>query len=143
MDIRELDDILERHGVKATANRMLVLKEMAGSDVPLSLSELESMIGTMDKSSIFRVLTVLMSHHVIHAMEDGRGIAKYELCHGKDTHSIDDMHVHFYCENCQKVYCFDNISIPEVCLPAGFSMNSANYMLKGQCPDCNAKHRND
>lgn len=128
--------ILDRKGVKATPNRILVLRSMLLSERPLSLSELETMLDSVDRSSIFRVLTLFVAHHIVHEIEDGSGMAKYEVCSGENECTIEDMHVHFYCENCHRTYCFKDMHIPDVQLPEGFSMDSVNFMVKGTCPSC-------
>lgn len=132
-----VDDRLTRHGIKPTPNRVLVMRELVGASQPLSLTELEDRIGSLDRSSVFRVLTLLLSHHAVHAVEDGRGVVKYELCLGSHSESDGHMHVHFYCERCRQVFCFPSTPAPAVEFPDGFSANSVNYMLKGVCPDCN------
>ena len=45
----DLTELLERHGVKATANRLIVAKALLTEGRPLSLMELEDKIGTIDK----------------------------------------------------------------------------------------------
>ena len=47
---------LEKKGVKPTAVRILVLKAMLESPCALSLIELETLLGTVDRSTIFRTL---------------------------------------------------------------------------------------
>lgn len=130
------EKMLEKAGIRPTANRLLVLRTVAASARPLSMSELEAQLETLEKSSVFRVLTLLLEHHLIHAVEDGRGIVRYELCHGESHCSVEDMHPHFYCEGCQKVTCIDTVAVPVVTVPAGFDVHSVNYMIKGLCPDC-------
>ena len=128
--------ILETAGIRPTPNRLLVVRELAAADRPLAMTDIEESIATLDKSSVFRVLTLLLEHHLVHAVEDGRGIVKYELCRSHDCNGDDDLHVHFYCTACNRVYCFDHIPVPRVELPAGFRAESVNYMLKGICPQC-------
>lgn len=128
--------LLEKANIKPTANRLLVLRAIIESEMPLSLVELETALETMDRSSISRVLSLLLENDVVHAFEDGRGIAKYEICHGESHCSIDDMHAHFYCEKCNRVYCFEDISAPHIHIPPEFQVRSVNYMLKGICPNC-------
>lgn len=105
--------------------------------------ELDLMLGTLDKSSIFRVLTLLFEHGLVHAVEDGRGIVRYEFCtsksngHSHDSHS--DLHAHFYCEECNRVFCFEKIPTPAVDVPEGFNIHSINFMIKGLCPECRGK----
>ncbi len=134
------ETILERRGVKPTSNRLLVLRAMFKASRPVSLSELETELDTVDKSSIFRVLTLFVSHHVVHAIEDGSGTMKYEVCTGEDRCSLSDMHTHFYCESCHRTFCFKSIGIPSIDLPEGFTMSSVNYMVKGICPQCAVRH---
>ena len=81
---------------------------------------------------------VVSGFDVIHAIEDGSGSLKYEICSSECSCSIDDMHTHFYCERCHRTFCFKNIQIPLIHLPEGFTMQSINYMVKGICADCAA-----
>lgn len=128
--------LLEHHGVKPTSNRILVAKALETAQRPLSLMELETRIKTIDKSGIFRALTLFREHHMVHVIEDGGDGVRYELCRSHDDEHDDDMHVHFFCEVCRQTYCLDNIKIPPVELPGGFVMNTVNYMVKGMCPNC-------
>ncbi len=135
------EEMLEEAGIRPTPNRILVLREILKSDSPLSLTDLEGSLETLDKSSIFRVITLLAQHHIVHGIEDGRGIAKYEICHGDHAHGDDDMHAHFYCERCERVVCLPAISATPPELPEGFEAHSVNYMIKGICPECKTKNR--
>ena len=111
-------------------------KALETAQRPLSLMELETRIKTIDKSGIFRALTLFREHHMVHVIEDGGDGVRYELCRSHDDEHDDDMHVHFFCEVCRQTYCLDNIKIPPVELPGGFVMNTVNYMVKGTCPNC-------
>ena len=51
--MEELENILSEHGIKPTANRLLVLKALAESHRPLTMAELEDQIDSIDKSGIF------------------------------------------------------------------------------------------
>lgn len=128
--------ILDNAGVKPTSNRILVLRSLLKSTSPMSLMELETDLMTLDRSSILRVLTVLADNEVVHVMEDGRGVTKYEVCHSRDHKSNDDHHAHFYCEQCHRVYCLEDVSIPHIPVPDGFEPHGVNFMLKGICPRC-------
>ncbi len=123
-------------GLKPTSNRILVYRALQTATSPKGLVELETELETLERSSILRVLRHLHQHGLIHTLEDGKGIIKYEVCHSKDHHSVNDMHAHFYCEKCERVFCFEEIETPHTNLPEGFSVNSVNFMIKGICPDC-------
>ena len=112
------------------------MKELKGAQGPVSLGDLEERLYPMDKASIFRVLELFAGKELIHVIEDGSRSQKYEVCHGHSHHTIQDQHVHFYCEHCGQVYCFEDITAPAVKLPADFEVKSLNYMLKGVCPRC-------
>lgn len=129
-------EILLQADIKATPNRILVLNALLDSSLPLSLIELETELETLERSSVLRVLSLFAEHHLVHALEDGRGITKYEVCHSHDHDSINDLHVHFYCEKCGRTFCFEDKQIPDMNLPSDFHINSANFMFKGICPDC-------
>ncbi len=129
-------DILDRKNVKPTPNRLLVLDALLRAASPMSLADLETDIDTMDRSSIFRTLAVFVSHDIAHSIDDGSGSVKYEVCHGEDHCTVDDMHVHFYCESCHRTVCFEDIHIPAVPLPEDYTPRSVTYIVKGICPAC-------
>ncbi len=130
---------MESHGIKPTANRIVVANALLSSLRPMSLSELEEIILTIDKSGIFRTLTLFKEHHLVHVIEDGGDGVRYEVCHSHSHEHDDDVHVHFFCERCQKTFCLDNIKIPQVDLPDGYEMTTVNYVIKGWCPTCKMK----
>lgn len=131
--------LLEKANIKPTSNRVLVLRYLLKARHPLSLIELETLLETMDRSSVLRVLNLLLRHDVVHAFEDGRGVTKYEICHGESHCSVDDIHAHFYCEACGQTFCFEDISAPRINIPDGFQIRTLNYMLKGLCPACKSR----
>lgn len=137
MSNNDVEDILTRKEVKPTSNRILVMRELIKASHPVSLADLEISLGfSMDKASIFRVLELFSEKDIIHVIEDGSRSLKYELCHSGTHHTISDQHVHFYCERCKETYCFENVSVPLVNIPEGFSPHTINYMIKGICPKC-------
>ena len=137
MSNNDVEDILTRKEVKPTSNRILVMRELIKDSHPVSLADLEISLGfSMDKASIFRVLELFSEKDIIHVIEDGSRSLKYELCHSGTHHTISDQHVHFYCERCKETYCFEDVSVPLVNIPEGFSPHAINYMIKGICPKC-------
>ena len=98
------DELFALRNIRPTSVRVLVLNELERADCALSLSDLEGRLATVDKSSIFRTLTLFLSHHLVHCVEDGTGMTKYALCspncHCGETHngtSLNDLHTHFRC----------------------------------------------
>jgi len=137
MNEHKCSELLLQHSIKPTANRIVIVKALAAEENPLSQKELENAIFTIDKSNISRALSLFREHHLVHGLEDGEGNVKYELCRCHSEDDVDDdMHVHFYCENCHKTFCFEDTPIPTIYLPEGYEMSSVNYMVKGLCPAC-------
>lgn len=141
MNSQDMISRLESKGIRPTANRILVMKTLMGEQNPQSLSNLERKMVSMDKSSIFRTLTLFLEYDVVHAFEDGRGVLCYELCEEKGACDHHDGHIHFYCESCQRSFCMEDIHIPSFELPEGFYPHSISFVIKGECPDCRKKHQ--
>lgn len=140
MNEYELLHTLGEHGVRPTANRLLIVRQMSAAGRPMSMTELEEALETVDKSIISRTLALLRDHHLVHAIEDGAGI-RYELCHSHDDEDDGDLHAHFYCERCGKTFCLENIPVKAVTLPQGYQVRTVNYLLKGICPECARRQR--
>ena len=139
MSSAECEALLASHGIKPTANRIVVARTLAAAERPMSLTELEYKILSSDKSGVFRALTLFREHHLVHVIEDGGDGVRYELCHSHDGHAEDDdQHVHFYCERCHRTFCLTDMPIPTVSLPAGYELHDINYMAKGLCPECSS-----
>lgn len=136
MSNTEIENILTGKGIKPTANRILVMKELMRMTHPVCLADLEVSLMPMNKASIFRVIELFADKDVIHVIEDGSRSLKYELCHGQGDHSVGDEHAHFYCEKCGTVYCLNDVALPMVALPENFRVKSVNFMLKGICAKC-------
>ena len=128
--------LLAEHDIKPTSNRIVVLRALATSARPLTLAELEAKILSIEKSGIFRSLTLFREHHLVHAIEDGSGSLRFELCHSHGDGEDDDLHVHFFCEQCQRTFCLDGVPVPQVSVPPGYAVTSASHIVKGICPEC-------
>ena len=76
---QECEQLLLEHSIKPTANRIVVVKTLADAENPMSLTELEYKILSIDKSGVFRALTLFREHHLVHVIEDGGDGVRYEL----------------------------------------------------------------
>lgn len=131
-----MESLLEEHGIRPTANRLLIAQALEEAGRPLSLMELEARLETVDKSNISRALALFREARLVHVLEDaGEGI-RYELCHRHGDHVDDDLHVHFYCVRCHRTFCLEGTPVPPVQVPAGYSAQSASYLVRGLCPEC-------
>ena len=133
------EQTLRNAGVRVTAVRLLVWrtirKEFAGI---FNLADLEEVLPTVDKSTLFRTLNLFSDSHLLDAIDDGSGSQKYCLRSAEDPLS-EVWHVHFSCRVCHKTVCLTNIPLPEVSLPAGFEVENVEYVAKGVCPKCSSR----
>ena len=136
MTSEDIASRLSGRGVKPTAMRILVYKTLMDCVRPVSLREIDDKMVTAERSTIFRTLTLLLQQGLIHAIEDGSGAVRYEVCHGHDHCSLDDQHAHFFCTVCQRTFCLHDVGIPHPMVPGGFHVTQVNYLLKGICPTC-------
>lgn len=128
--------LMQEHGIQATANRILILKALLQAGRPLSMTELETILESVDKSIISRALSAFREHHLLHTVADGSESVRYEVCHCAEEEEDSDRHVHFHCDVCGRTFCFETLSIPAVSYPDGFSVEHVEYMAHGVCPDC-------
>lgn len=132
----EVIQILESRDIKPTSNRILVLKTMFGFDWAFTLGDLESVLGSVDKSTISRTIHLFQAHQLIHSFDDGSGSVKYAVCNTDCDCKVDDLHAHFYCNYCKKAFCLNNIRIPHFALPPDVEIESVNLVIKGFCGKC-------
>nr|WP_321407082.1 transcriptional repressor [uncultured Carboxylicivirga sp.] len=132
----EIDKKLEEKKIKPTAMRKLVYEVMLKSKKALNLYEIEQQFDNVDRSTIFRTLKLFQDNCVAHTIDDGTGAIKYGLCGEGCTCAPDDLHVHFLCNKCGQTHCWLDMPVPQMDLPQGFTFESANFVVKGICPDC-------
>jgi Fur family ferric uptake transcriptional regulator len=140
MDEKAIEKLLLSHGVRPTANRIVIAKALADAPRPMTMRDLEYSILTIDKSGIFRTLVLFRDHHLVHTIEEADNVTGYELCLSHDNDRDEDEHAHFYCEQCHRTFCLTGVAVPMVPLPEGFEARSASYLVHGICAECRQKH---
>lgn len=134
--MKTIEMILKDSGITVTPVRILVYRRLQTSEGPMSLSDLETDLESVDKSTISRTLAVFKDKHLIHSFNDGSGSVKYEICNSGDLERDNDRHVHFRCNECGATYCLQELKVPEVSLPEGFIGKEINYVVTGICARC-------
>ncbi len=138
MDCKQIyEDKMESRGIKPTAVRVLVLKTLMSADNAMSMTDIENVLPTLEKSSVFRALNLFLEHKLVHSIDDGTGALKYAVCSDNCECTLEKEHIHFYCNKCGKTFCFIGLHIPVTVLPKGFVSSSANFVFKGVCSNCN------
>lgn len=131
---------MERHQVRPTAVRILIWHTIEQFDFVFSLSDLEDVLPTVDKSTLFRTLTVFCEHQMLHQIPDGSGMHKYCICSSYDDIHSSCNHVHLKCNVCNKTFCLKHEQIPLVSVPQGFEIKHITYIIEGICPHCGHKN---
>jgi Fur family ferric uptake transcriptional regulator len=133
----ELELQLLKRKIKPTAMRLVVFDFISKRRGALSLKDLEQGLESTDKVTLFRTLKTFEEHKIVHSIDDGSGSVKYALC--ADTCECDypqDIHVHFVCKVCSQTLCLPRVKVPAIELPANFSPQEANVVVKGVCDRC-------
>lgn len=74
------EEQLIKRSIKPTSIRLLVLKAISDKNGVVTLADLEMIPETVDKSTIFRTLTLFQQNRLLHTVDDGSGSLKYALC---------------------------------------------------------------
>lgn len=131
---------MKDHSLRLTQSRRDVISVFLNSNVAVSHADIEAEVdGEYDRVTIYRTLKSFLESGLIHKVLDDNGGARYALCDdacadGDHRHN----HIHFKCSNCDQTTCLDNVNIPNVELPKGFTIEESNYLVTGICDKCNA-----
>ena len=125
--------------LKSTSCRKEVLMIMLDKGHALSHSEIEKEVNpSIDRVTVYRTLKTFLDKGLIHKVLDDAGVTKYALCQGCRTDDHHHEHVHFKCSTCGQTTCLDDIDIPPIPLPPGFSSAEKNLLIQGVCDTCSA-----
>ncbi|MCQ2959815.1 MAG: transcriptional repressor [Bacteroidales bacterium] len=131
-----LEVVLEEAGIRVTAVRLLIFRtineKMSGA---FSLADVENEMPSLDRSTIFRTLSLFAEKHVLHLIDDGSGMQKYCVCQCSDKHHHHG-HIHVTCTVCHETFCLNQVEIPNVPVPKGWTVEESEYIIKGICPKC-------
>jgi Fur family ferric uptake transcriptional regulator len=130
--------ILKHSQLSITENRLKILELFQKSGSALSHADIERMSGAhFDRVTIYRTLQTFVEKGIIHTIPTADNSIMYALCKEEcsEGHHHDD-HVHFICGECGTTYCLEQVSIPEVNIPKGFSVHQTNVLINGICKNC-------
>ena len=130
------EELLADRGIRPTSNRLLVARALTEATAPVALSDLETTLDTVERSTIFRGLNLFRSADLVHAIDDGTGSTKYELCRDHHSCAPAHFHAHFHCSECGSTVCLPDVSVPSLSLPDGYVPFTVNHVVTGLCPRC-------
>lgn len=128
---------LTNRKIKPTAMRLLVLDYLAKQSTAVSLTDIENAFDKSDRVTLYRTLKTFEDSALIHSIADGTGATKYALCQeGCECNYPSDIHLHFYCEKCQRTFCLPGVKLPSLLMPDKFSLDHVSLVGRGTCDHC-------
>lgn len=131
-------DLLRRHGLQVTAQRIAVLR--AAATTPHGTADevteaVRSEIGAISRQAVYDSLAVLAERGLLRRIEPAGSPARYE-------HRVGDNHHHLICRTCGRIEDVDCAVGAVPCLDAsddqGFEIDEAEVTYWGRCPACRA-----
>ena len=131
-------EILKLSGLSITESRKKILELFYANNGALAHADIEKKTAAaFDRVTVYRTLQTFVEKGIIHQIPTTDNSVLYALCRHNcaEGHHHDD-HVHFICNNCEKTECLDDLTVPEVKLPAGYKKQNAAMIITGICDDC-------
>jgi Fur family transcriptional regulator, stress-responsive regulator len=128
--------LLREHGIQVTAQRLAVLRAVAGqphitADAVAEVVRTE--IGAISLQSVYDALGLLVSKGLVRRIQPSRSPARFE-------ERVGDNHHHLICRTCGRVVDVDCATGAAPCLTpiddAGYEIDEAEVAYWGRCPDC-------
>lgn len=129
--------ILKANNLRVTPVRKDLLEIFITSNSALSNQDIEDKLEEVDRITLYRTLKSFQEKGIIHRAFDGTDIPKYAACSEScDVHAHHDEHLHFHCSECDNTFCVDEIKIPKLEMPKGFTAQKTNIVVDGICENC-------
>jgi len=131
-------DILKKNDLSVTDGRKKILDLFLSFEGALAHADIETNTSNaFDRVTVYRTLQTFVEKGIIHNIPTTDNSILYALCKDdcEEGHHHDN-HVHFICNNCNKTICLDDVIVPTVKLPKGFTPNKTQMVVNGVCADC-------
>lgn len=136
--IVNIDQFFVKHKVRLTAPRRKMIRVFLENEAALTNTQLEAKLGKdFDRVTLYRNLISFEESGMIHKIPGDDGYMRYALCDNCDVGHHHDGHVHFSCKVCGDTTCLDDVAVPDIKLPAGYRLDSAEMLISGTCIRCN------
>ena len=129
-------DLLRRHGVQVTAQRLAVMRAVSArphitADEVVEIVRAE--IGAISRRAVYDAVAVLAERGLLRRIQPAGSAARYE-------DRVGDNHHHLICRGCGRLLDVDCAVGDTPCLTAaedaGFEIDEAEVIYWGRCPDC-------
>jgi Fur family ferric uptake transcriptional regulator len=132
---------LRRSGARTGGAREAVIAYLGAQDCCLSAQELFDGLRSERRgvgiASVYRVLDQLADLRLVHRVDLGDGVTRFEPAHADGQH-----HHHLVCDGCGKVETFDDLglerAVSRVAGSLGYALDEHDVVLHGSCGECRA-----
>ena len=139
--VTDPSDLLRQHGIQVTAQRLAVLRAVAGHPHITADAVAEAVraeIGAISLQSVYDALGVLVAERLLRRIQPAGSPARFE-------DRVDDNHHHLICRACGRMVDVDCAAGSAPCLTAvddrGYEIDEAEVVYWGRCPDCVGQSR--
>ena len=136
--MKKVEEILKKNHLSVTDSRQKIMQLFLNSNGALAHADIEKKTGeNFDRVTVYRTLQSFVEKGIIHLIPTKDNSIKYALCKDDcEAGHHHDNHVHFICDECSKTICLDDVTVPQVKLPKGFTPQHAEMVVNGICGDC-------
>ena len=86
----QAEQILTELGIRPTAIRLMVLRDIIEYDRTFTLADMEQRMMTLDRSTLFRTLMLFVEHKLLHEVDNGSGSRLFCRCECHHKHHQAD-----------------------------------------------------
>lgn len=135
---QQIQQLLKRNQLSITDSRSKILELFLQQNGALAHADIEKKSGaSFDRVTVYRTLQTFVEKGIIHTIPTADNSILYALCKDECTEGHHhDHHVHFICSKCSNTICLEDITVPEVKLPAGYQATQVEVVVNGVCRDC-------
>jgi Fur family ferric uptake transcriptional regulator len=132
------DEILKKNQLSVTDSRRKILGLFFSHAGALSHGDIEKKAGEkFDRVTIYRTLQTFLDKGIIHSIPSPDNTVHYALCKDECTSGHHhDNHIHFICNSCGLTACLEDVIVPAIKLPDGFSASRVDMIVSGTCEKC-------
>ncbi len=136
MEKEKCEQILASKKISPTAMRMLTLDFLLKQSAAVSLSDIENYFFRSDRITLYRTLKTFEKKGLIHSIQENN-TTRYSLCQDTCTENFhQDYHLHFYCTQCKKTFCLEQVDLSKIQFPSNFNLQELRFFAKGICENC-------
>lgn len=119
---------------RSTPTKARVLEILRAEKNAVSHETISNKITDINRATIYRILNQFCEDGIAHRIIVENGKQFFALCKTCKVGEHHHNHLHFQCNTCEKVECFE--SEINIALPDGYTIENFNGLVNGFCSNC-------